>query len=190
MGLLMSLANGAQALGGFVAPILVVWLGVEGALVAIGVTLPVVAALTWPGIRHVDRDSVVDTVRLARIRADPLFAPLSMAIVEQLADQLRPVTFAAGEWLMHEGDAGDRYYLLDAGRVTVSQQGRVIRECGPGESVGEIALLRDVPRTASVQAVTPVEALALARDDFLETVTGHPASRLAADAIVSERLAT
>jgi MFS family permease len=190
MGLLMSLANGAQALGGFVAPILVAWLGVEGALVATGATLPVVAALTWSGIRHVDRDSVVDTARLARIRADPLFAPLSMAIVEQLADQLRPVRFGAGEWLMREGDAGDRYYLLDAGRVRVSQHGRAVRECGPGESVGEIALLRDVPRTASVQAMAPVEALALARDDFLEAVTGHPASRLAADAVVSERLAT
>jgi CRP-like cAMP-binding protein len=74
--------------------------------------------------------------------------------------------------------------------VRVSQHGRAVRECGPGESVGEIALLRDVPRTASVQAMAPVEALALARDDFLEAVTGHPASRLAADAVVSERLAT
>jgi CRP-like cAMP-binding protein len=134
--------------------------------------------------------AVVDTTRLNRIRADPLFAPLSMAIVEQLSDQLVPVTFNAGDELIHEGDTGDRYFLLERGRVVVSQGGMRMREQGPGESVGEIALLFDVPRTASVRALEPVEALTLSRADFLGTLCGQSASRRIADTIVMERLAT
>ena len=190
MGLLISGAGATMAIGGFVAPILVDGLGIEGALVATGVILPLVAVVTWPGIRNVDREAVVDTAKLTRIRADPLFAPLSMAMIEQLAGQLVPATFEAGAELIQEGEPGDRYYLIERGRVVVSQAGQRMREQGPGESVGEIALLFDVPRTASVRALEPVETLTLSRDDFLGTLCGQTASRRIADTIVMERLAT
>ena len=189
MGLLISAAGATMAIGGFVAPILVGQLGIEGALVATGLVLPILAVVTWPGVRNADRAMVVDTARLNRIRADPLFAPLSIAVVEQLSDQLVPVTFQAGEELIREGEPGDRYYLLEGGRVIVSQGGQPMREQGPGESVGEIALLYDVPRTASVRALEPVEALTLSRDDFLGTLCGQSASRRVADTIAMERLA-
>jgi hypothetical protein len=179
-----------MAIGGFVAPILVDALGIEGALVATGLVLPILAVFTWPGVRNADRAAVVDTARLNRIRADPLFAPLSMAIVEQLSDQLVPLTFDTGDELIHEGDKGDRYFLLERGRVIVSQGGMPMREQGPGESVGEIALLRDIPRTASVRALEPVETLTLSRDDFLSTLCGQTASQRIADAIVMERVLT
>jgi CRP-like cAMP-binding protein len=113
-----------------------------------------------------------------------------MAIVEQLSDQLVPVTFNPGDALIHEGDAGDRYYMIERGRVEVSQGGMPMREQGPGDSFGEIALLRDVPRTASVRALEPVETLTLSRDDFLGTLCGQTASRRIADAIVMERVLT
>ena len=190
MGLLISAAGATMAIGGFVAPILVDSLGIEGALVATGLVLPILAVVTWPGVRNADRAAVVDTARLNRIRADPLFAPLSMAIVEQLSDQLVPLTFDTGDELIHEGDKGDRYFLLERGRVVVSQGGIRMREQGPGESVGEIALLRDVPRTASVRALEPVETLTLSRDDFLGTLCGQTASHRVADAIVMERVLT
>jgi hypothetical protein len=190
MGLLISVAGAAMAVGGFVAPILVGRLGIEGALIATGLVLPTIAVVTWPGVRHADRAVVVDTSRLNRIRADPLFAPLSMAIVEQLSEQLLPSTFGAGEELIREGDPGDRYYLIERGRVVVTQGGQPVREEGPGDSFGEIALLRDVPRTASVRALEPVETLTLSRDDFLDTMCGQTASRRIAETIVMERVLT
>jgi CRP-like cAMP-binding protein len=74
--------------------------------------------------------------------------------------------------------------------VEVSQGGQRVREQGPGDSFGEIALLRDVPRTASVRALEPVETLTLSRDDFLGTLCGQTASRRIADTIVMERVLT
>ena len=190
MGLLISVAGATMAIGGFVAPILVNQLGIEGALIATGVVLPILAVVTWPGVRNADRAAVVDTGRLNRIRADPLFAPLSMAVVEQLSEQLVPLTFAPGDELIREGEPGDRYYLLERGRVAVSQTGQQVREQGPGDSFGEIALLRDVPRTATVRALEPVETLTLSRDDFLGTLCGQTTSRRIADTIVMERVLT
>jgi hypothetical protein len=190
MGLLISIAGATMAIGGFVAPILVDRLGIEGALVATGLVLPILAVVTWPGVRNADRAAVVDTARVTRIRADPLFAPLSMAVIEQLSDQLVPTSFEPGDALIEEGDAGDRYYLIQRGRVVVTQGGQPVREQGPGDSFGEIALLRDVPRTASVRALEPVETLTLSRDDFLGTLCGQTASRRIADAIVMERVLT
>lgn len=190
MGLLISIAGATMAIGGFVAPILVDRLGIEGALVATGLVLPILAVVTWPGVRNADRAAVVDTARVTRIRADPLFAPLSMAVIEQLSDQLVPTSFEPGDALIQEGDAGDRYYLIQRGRVVVTQGGQPVREQGPGDSFGEIALLRDVPRTASVRALEPVETLTLSRDDFLGTLCGQTASRRIADAIVMERVLT
>jgi hypothetical protein len=190
MGLLISLAGATMAIGGFVAPILIDQLGIEGALIATGFVLPLLAVVTWPGVRHADRAAVVDTGRLNRIRADPLFAPLSMAIVEQLSDQLVPLTFETGDEVIREGEPGDRYYLLERGHVAVSQGGQPVREQGPGDSFGEIALLHDVPRTASVRALEPVETLTLSRADFLGTLCGQIASRRIADAIVMERVQT
>jgi cyclic nucleotide-binding protein/MFS transporter len=190
MGLLISAAGATMAIGGFVAPILVGQLGIEGALIATGFVLPILAIVTWPGVRNADQAAVVDSARVTRIRTDPLFAPLSMAIIEQLSEQLVPSAFAPGDRLIHEGDRGDRYYMIERGRVEVSQGGRPVREQGPGDSFGEIALLRDVPRTASVRALEPVETLSLSRDDFLSTLCGQTASHRVADAIVMERVLT
>jgi Cyclic nucleotide-binding domain len=189
MGLLISAAGAMMTIGGFVAPILVNQLGIEGALIATGLILPILAVVTWPGVRNADLAVVVDTARLDRIRADPLFAPLSMAMIEQLAERLVPVSFKEGAEFIREGERGDRYYLIEHGRVVVSQAGQPMHEQGPGESVGEIALLYDVPRTASVRAVVPVEALTLSRDDFLGTLCGQTASRRIADSVAMERLA-
>lgn len=189
LGIVDSVANGGQAIGGALAPVLLGAVGPAGTLVLAGLSLPAVAAVTWFGVRTADDAATVDPERLALIRVDPLFAPLSMAIVEQLASGLEPAAFEDGAWLMREGERGDRYYLIASGRVSVTREGHPMRELGRGEGVGEIALLRDVPRTASVRAVGPVETLALERGAFLAAVTGTPASLVAADAVIDERLA-
>jgi CRP-like cAMP-binding protein len=90
--------------------------------------------------------------------------------------------------VIEQGDVGDRFYVVEDGEVAVSQNGRPVATLGPGEYFGEIALLHDVPRVASVTAVSPTTLLALDRVEFLEAVTGDPVTREAAEATVQERL--
>jgi hypothetical protein len=189
LGLIDSVANGGVALGGVVAPILIEALGIRGALVASGLILPVAAVLLSPALRRMDEGGIGGPRRVELIRGDPLFAPLSLATVEHLAAALTPVAFADGDWIMREGEPGMDYILLDTGGVEISQEGSVIGTMGPGGGAGEIALLRDVPRTASIRALGPVTAFRLDRADFLEAVTGHAMSRAVATSRIEERLA-
>lgn len=189
LGLIDGIANLGPALGGIVAPLLIAAVGTAGALIATGAILPVVALITWPATRRLDEGGPVAARRVTLLRGQPSFAPLSLATVEHLAACMTAVRFADGEWLMREGDIGDRYLLVDAGKVEVIQQERSVRELGPGSGVGEIALLRDVPRTASVVARGSVAAYSLDRASFLEAVTGHGASHAAARSVADEHLA-
>jgi CRP-like cAMP-binding protein len=109
-------------------------------------------------------------------------------VVEQLAARLVPVQARAGEEIIRRGDQGDRFYVVGSGEVEVLLDGQPPRREGPGSYFGEIALLRDVPRTATVRAATDVELFALDRDDFLPAVTGHGGSSEAAEAVIGSRL--
>jgi hypothetical protein len=189
LGLIDSVANGGVAIGGLVAPVLIEAFGIRGALIVSGLILPIVAVLFAPALRRMNEGGIGGARRVELIRGEPLFAPLSLATVEHLAASLEPVAFADGDWLMREGEPGIDYILLDTGTVDVTQDGRAVRTLGPGSGVGEIALMRDVPRTASVRAVGPVTAFSLDQADFLEAVTGHAASRAVATSRVEARLA-
>jgi Cyclic nucleotide-binding domain len=186
--LIDGVANLGPALGGIVAPLLIIWLGTPTALVITGFILPVVALVLWPWIRRLDEGGPVAARRVALIRAQRLFAPLSLATVEHLAATLEPLRIREGDSLIREGDAGDRYFLIDSGTVEVVQGEHFLRELGPGSGVGGIALLHDVPRTASVVSSTVVVAYGLDRDSFLEAVLGQAASHAAASALADEHL--
>ena len=188
LGLFDSVANGGVAIGGIVAAVLVAALGTQWALIATGAILPTVALLTWPLLRQVDEGGSAGARRVELLRGEALFAPLSLATVEHLAARLVPATFDDGAWLIREGDRGVEYLLIDTGTVHVSRGGQNLRTLGPGAGIGEIALLHDVPRTASVLAIGPVTAFSLDRDAFLEAVTGHAGSHAAATTRVRERL--
>jgi len=108
--------------------------------------------------------------------------------LEQLASRLSPVRVAAGDDVFRRGEAGDRFYVIGAGEAEVAVDGRRPVRLGPGAYFGEIALLRDVPRTATVTARSDLELYALERDDFLAAVTGHAPSAEAADAVIAARL--
>ena len=189
LGLLDSVANLGPAIGGIMAPVLIEVIGIQAALVVSGAILPVAALVAWPAMRRLDEGGPTVARRVELIRAQPLFAPLSLATVEHLAARLVPMAVEDGTWILREGDPGESYVLIDRGEVEVSQGGRVLRALGPGAGVGEIALLHDVPRTASVRAIGPVEAFTLDHAAFLEAVTGHAVSHAAAEATAKERLA-
>jgi CRP-like cAMP-binding protein len=118
----------------------------------------------------------------------PMFAPLSLAAKERLATKLLPVDVAAGATVVRAGDAGDRFYVIDSGAVRIALDGRE-KESGAGDYFGEIALLRDVPRTATVTATAATRLYALERADFLAAVSGHALAEAAADDVVDARLA-
>jgi CRP-like cAMP-binding protein len=98
------------------------------------------------------------------------------------------VDYPAGGCVMREGEPGDRFYVVRSGEVRVTAGGSEVAVVGPGGFVGEIALLRDVPRTATVTATGEAALFALEREEFLAAVTGHTSSASAADAAALMRL--
>lgn len=189
MGMVDSLAGGMAALGGVVGSLALAALGIQGALVVAGAILPLAALITLPALRRAESGGATHEVEARLLHADPLLSPLSLSIVEELAGVLRPVAFEAGASLIREGDPGSQYLIIADGEVEVSRGGQFLQRVGSGSGVGEIALLRDVPRTATVRAIGAVHAFVLERDAFLAAVTGQPASQAAAETIVHDRLA-
>jgi MFS family permease len=175
-------------IGAVVAPLLMSAFGPRGALVAAGGGLSVVVLLFWRRLATVDAPALVPERELALLRDIPIFAPLPPVTLEQLASNLSHVRVAAGDVVFHQGDDGDRFYVVERGEVTVEPEGRTPVTLGRGGYFGEIALLRDVPRTATVTARSDVELWALERDIFIAAVTGHAPSAEAADAVISTHL--
>lgn len=174
-------------IGAIVAPLLIAAVDIRGALLITGALLPILATLLRGRLAQLD-EAPVPARELELLRSIDLFAPLPQPTLESLAQALVPVRLAAGEEIFRQGDVGDRYYIVADGTVEIIIDGEVVRETGPGGYFGEIALLRDVPRTATVRAQGDVELLALDRDDFIAAVTGHAASAEAADSVIATRL--
>jgi MFS family permease len=190
LGTLETLRFAAMALGSIAAPALVSLLGTEGALVALGVILPLFALAEWSALRSFEFGAPVDEAHFRLLRADPIFAPLPVDVLERLSRDARTVEAAQGEEIITQGELGDRFYLIERGEVEVFEDGSLRRRESAGESFGEIALLHDVTRTASVRARTRTTLLALEREPFLAAVTGHTRSRQAATSIAGDRLGT
>ena len=188
-GALETLVVAAMGLGAIAAPLLVEVLGERGALAATGAVLPVLGVLLWRRVSAIDTGAPATDARLALLAAVPIFAPLPRSVLEPLAERLVPLTVGAGDPVFREGDHGDRFYVVSDGEVDVAIDGRPVRTLGSGGYFGEIALLRDVPRTATVTGRGRAELLALDRDEFIAAVTGHAPSAEAADAVVATRLA-
>lgn len=180
-------AMGAVALGSVAAPALVEAAGPRRALVAVGAILPLLTLLSWRGLVEIDKTVAAPTAGLALVDAVPMFAPLSIAAKEYMARCLVSVPVSAGEVVIRAGDPGDRFYIVADGEFDVLADG-ADRKMGGGDYFGEIALLRDVPRTATIRAVVDGQLYALERADFLAAVTSHSAARVAGEAVVEERL--
>ena len=189
-GVLESLLIGTIGLGAIIAPLLIEGIGIRGALIATGAFLPVLAALFWRRLAEIDAEARAPGPELELLRAIQIFSPLGQSALERLTRRLERVEFEPGTEIIRQGDSGDRFYIVESGEVEVLHDGGRINTLGPGGYFGEIALLRDVPRTASVRALTDVAAFALEREDFLGAVTASPPSARAADAVVGARLGT
>jgi hypothetical protein len=176
------------AVGLAVIPALFALIGVRPTFVVAGAFLPVLFLLLSRRLAEVDASATVPEARIALLRSLPIFAPLPAPAIERAASRLIPIEATAGAPIIRQGEPGDRFYIIADGEVAVSRDGRDVASLGGGGFFGEIALLRDAPRNATVTARTKVRLYALERDDFLEVVTGHAQSAEAADAVTRKRL--
>ena len=188
-GVLDSMMLVAVAIGAAVAPFLIDGLGTNGTLIVIGAVLPLLAAASWRRLREIDAATEPARRQLDLLLANPIFAPLPPPRLEELAQGLDERRIAAGATIITEGERGDEFFLVAEGRVRVSVDGAQAGELGPGEGFGEIALLRDVPRTATVRAVDDTVLYVLDRGQFLGALSGHTDSAAAAEAVAGRRLA-
>jgi hypothetical protein len=188
LGAVWGLAAAGLAVGSLATSGLLAVVGDTAALVVVGAFLPVSTLIAWARLTALDRTAMAPA-ELERISAVPMFEPLPIATKEQLARRLERVEVPAGTDVIEAGAPGDRFYIVGEGELVVMPLDGEPRSSGPGDYFGEIALLRDVPRTATVRTVTPAVLFALARDDFLGAVTGHDEGRAAAESVVAERLA-
>jgi MFS family permease len=186
LGILWGLGMGAVGVGSIAAPGMVAAIGARPAFVVVGAILPLVTVLVWRQLVRIDREVHAPIVELELVDGVPMFAPLSIAAKEHMAARMVEVPVAAGEVVIRAGDHGDRFYVVADGELEVTNGPH--SKAAHGDFFGEIALLRDVPRTATVRATVPSRLYALERDDFLAAVTGHSAVRSAGEALVKERL--
>jgi hypothetical protein len=190
LGALEGVELGAWGVGSILAPVLVALAGVQGAVMIVALLLPLTAGLLWTSLRRIDRRVSVPVRELALLNLDPLLSILPAPTLETVASGARWMTLEAGETLISEGDDGDRYFVLESGALRITQGGELLREASqPGYGLGEIALLRDVPRTATASATAPSVLLAIDRAGFLEAVTGHEQARRAAEDTATTRAA-
>jgi MFS family permease len=187
LGLIWGLAMGAVAIGSIAAPAVVRAIGPRSAFLVVGSILPLLMIITYRRLVEIDR-AVAPSAEQDLVDRVPMFAPLSLATKERVASSLVPISVSAGELVIRAGDQGDRFYIVGDGELDIDAGGRH-STAHAADYFGEIALLRNVPRTATVKAVVDSQLYVLQRDDFLGAVTGHRAAQAAGDAVADARLA-
>jgi MFS family permease len=179
---------GTMALGAALMPFLIDAVGFDLALAILGIGITALVLPWIPRARRLD-GALAIPAGVPLLEAIPMFAPLGPATVESLARKLQRFQVPSGVVIVQEGQESDRFYVIESGSVRVSHGDQVIRHEGAGDFFGEIGLLRDVPRTATVTAESDAVLQVLEREDFLAAVTGQDDARMAADSIVSRRIA-
>jgi CRP-like cAMP-binding protein len=161
--------------------------GVPATFVVAGAILPIVTIVAWPSLRTLDDHLLVPRDQLKLLQGVPMFEPLSLAVVEQLAGGIEEVDYPPETQIIRQGDPGDAFYVLIDGNVEVTRDGAHLADLGAGSSFGEVALIRGLPRNATVSASDYVRAYRLPCCVFLSAVTGNPYSQAAADRLATER---
>lgn len=188
-GALDSVLIAAMALGSIIYPLLFTWVGLQWSLAVLGVAVTLLVLPTFGRLRRLDA-VLGASAELELLSQIPLFSPLEPKSLEDIARQLKRREVRAGEAVITEGEVGDRFYIVEFGRTTATHHGEVLSSQGPGDPFGEIALLRDVPRTATVTADEDSVLLFLERDEFLAAVTGNSEVAGRADDLIARRIPT
>ena len=180
--------SAAIGIGSIAAPQLVAGLGLRGALIGTAAILPVLAMIFRARLRAVDEAATVPERELELVASVPFFEPLAPTTLEQLAMRVRPLSVPAGTVVIREGEGGDVFYLIESGQVDVIRDGKLVATLGAGQYFGEIALLHDVPRTATCVARSDAELYELGRRVFVSAVSGNEQSHATIEDIVTGRL--
>jgi MFS family permease len=188
-GVLESINSLGLALGSLLVSLLVALGGTTAAIVGVGAIMPLITLLLLPAILGADARATVPIVQIGLLRSMPLFQPLPAPELESVARAMEPLAARAGDVIIREGDPGELYYAIADGEVTVSTATGFTKGLARGDGFGEIALLNDTPRTATVTAGTDVSLYTLTSDDFLTAVTGAPDVHRKARSLVADRLA-
>jgi hypothetical protein len=189
-GAFESLAAVTVAIGSLITPLAIALLGVRGALVVLGIPAFAIVVLARRRLHDIDGSVVHRDREIAVLRRAGILRPLPMPTIDALAASVQIMSVAAGEDVFRQGDPGDRFYVIEEGDADIVGDGRVVSTLGPGECFGEIALLRDTPRTASVRARTTLRLSSLGRAEFLLALGGFSASAREADVLLRDRLAS
>jgi hypothetical protein len=187
-GVIELTVSAAVAVGAVLGALLVGLFGPGQALVIAGALTLVLAGLSWPVLRSADEGAIVPEREIRMLRGVPMLGPLTMCTKEELAGNLRRVSVPAGHVIIRQGEVGDAFYILESGAMEAIVDEGPGRPLVPGDSFGEIALLRDIPRTATVRAMKPSTVLALDREHFLAAVTGRRDAITAAEEVIRDRL--
>ena len=177
-------------LGSLLAPVLVALFGLRGALLAVGLVLPLLVLARYRSLLRLEASAPVPEAEYTLLRHVGMFAPLPVVRIEELARRVEHIRAGAGDTIVREGESGDRFYVIADGAVEVTERGRFRRVEESGDCFGEIALLRATPRTATVVARTDVDLLALEREEFLAAITGDRRALAAGHELAERRLAT
>ena len=188
-GALDSAAIAGMAIGAAMMPVLITTIGLRSALVGIAVVVSGLVLVSLRGLARVDNTALAPEA-LDLFRGVSMLAVLPEHVIERLARQSDVVSVPAGSAVFREGDVGDRFYIMESGEVEVSTADRVLARRTVGESFGEIALLRDVTRTATAMALTDVVTRAIERRHFLSAVTGHAGASEQAELVVGRYMDT
>lgn len=173
-------AAGGQLVGSAVAQLLLFVGGIDLALAGLGGVLLVLVVGSRRSLRTADDHADVPVVEMSMLVGLPMFAPLPTAGLETVARAAGRIEVAPGTDVIRQGDPGDAFYVVANGEFDVVMSGELIRTARRGNFFGEVALLADVPRTATVTARTAGTLLAIHRTPFLVAVTGHDLSHAVA----------
>jgi MFS family permease len=187
-GLLESVLLLTVGLGAIAAPALVSAVGIRPALVVSGLLLPLLVAPSTGVLRRIDHGVSVPREEIELLQGVPFLASLPEVALERLARSAQRSEAVAGKAVVTQGERGEHFYVVESGELDVSVDDTEVSTLQAGDYFGEIALLRDVPRTATVRARRDSALLALKRHDFLSAVAGYAPSLSSAEAVVGLRL--
>jgi cAMP-dependent protein kinase regulator len=170
-GIIESTKLALEGLGGFLAPVLVLLIDIRGALWVAAVPLPLVAVSGWKMLHRMDATAGERAQLLELVHGVHWLHSLDVPSLENLVGRLAPVFVpTAGTDVVRQGDEGNLFYIVVSGSADVLVNGYVVGAMSRGDSFGERALLRDVPRMATVRSLSPMRLLALSRENFLAAV--------------------